>query len=323
MSLTVLLGKEKIKEWLRRAIRSGRLPGSLIFSGPEGVGKRAFALELAKMLNCRQPDSQFDSCEECPACRRIRAGEFADVRVIVPEGQFIKIDQVREVVGEFNFRPFEGFYRVSIFDQAERLREQAANALLKTLEEPPTNALIILVTASPDALLPTIRSRAVQLRFAPLSRGTIRSYLESNYPRPAADTELLARLAGGSIGRAISIDLSQYREQRKECLELIELLLRRRNRLRLLKAAEYFGRKERAEFESRLELILALLRDLVCIQLGINDEVVNYDITSRLEELAGATDFPVLEKLTGQLTAIERDLQRNINRQLALETIFL
>ncbi|MEW6733304.1 MAG: DNA polymerase III subunit delta' [Acidobacteriota bacterium] len=323
MSFAKLIGNENVKAWFRRALTSGRVPGALIFAGPEGVGKRTFAMELAKSLNCTEREPTGESCDKCVTCRRIDAGLFADVRVITADGQFIKIDQVREVIGEIYYRPFEGQQRIYIFESAERLREQAANALLKTLEEPPATAMIILITASPEALLPTIRSRAPQLRFAPLTRAAMESFLSANYPRPTADIQLLVRLANGSIGRAIGIDLSQYREQRKECLELLDLLVRQRHQLRLLKAAEYFGRKERPEFEARLELLLVLLRDLLCCRLELPDELVNFDIAARLKELAQVSDFRFIADLTEQLTTLQRELVRNLNRQLALEAIFL
>lgn len=323
MSLSTLVGNERIKTWLRRAAGAGRLPGTLILAGPEGVGKRAFALAVAKALNCLQPGPNFDSCDNCSVCMRIDTGQYSDVRVIEPDGQFIKVDQVREVVNENHYRPFEGRRRVYIFESAERLREQAANALLKTLEEPPPTSLLILVTASPDALLPTIRSRAMQLRFAPLPADLMADYLKKNYQRPVAEIKLLVQLAGGSIGRALSIDLSAYKEERKECLELLELLLKRRQRVRLLKAAEYFGRKERDDFARALRITLNLLRDIMCARLGVDEEIVNLDITKRIAELAEGLEFTYISWLTEKLTAIERNLSRNINRQLALEAVFL
>jgi DNA polymerase-3 subunit delta' len=323
MSLSQLIGNERIKQWLKRAAETDRLPGALIFAGPEGVGKRAFAIEAAKALNCLQPASAMESCDQCIACRRITAGQFADLKIIAPDGQFIKIDQVREVVNEIFYRPFEGKRRIYIFESAERLREQAANALLKTLEEPPPGAMIILITASPDALLPTIRSRTALLRFAPLPWKKLIEYLAAHHPRPQSELNLLARLSLGSIGRALSIDLTQYQEQRKECLELLDLLLRQHQRARMIKAAEYFGRKERVEFEARLALFLSLLRDLICARLEQSDEIINLDISARLLDLAKASDIPQLAALSARLAQLERDLPRNINKQLALEDIFL
>jgi DNA polymerase III subunit delta' len=323
MSISELIGNESIKEWLRRAGAAARLPGALIFAGPEGVGKRTFAVEFAKALNCPDTDGQLDCCNKCPVCRRIEAGQFADVRVIAPDGQFIKVDQVREIVDEIHYQPFEGKRRIYIFESAERLREQAANALLKTLEEPPPQAMLILVTASPDALLPTIRSRTILLRFAPLAEEKLAAHLKMHHPRPAPELRLLVRLAQGSIGRALSIDLSEYLEQRKEGLELIDLMLRRRQRVRLLKAAEYFGRKERPEFESRLAILRLLLRDILCVRLASQQEVINDDTLTRLAELADSTTPALLTTIIERLSALERDMVRNINRQAALEALFL
>ncbi|KAF0241187.1 MAG: DNA polymerase III delta' subunit, partial [bacterium] len=210
MSLAKLAGNTKIKQWLQQAIKLERLAGSLIFTGQSGVGKQTFALEFAKSLNCLHIDSEFNSCDKCSNCQRITTGQFADTRTITPDGQFIKVEQVRSVIDEVYYRPFEGNYRVYIFESAERMREQAANALLKTLEEPPSTSIIILITSSLDSLLPTIRSRTIKLYFTPLSASVLRNYLDNNYPRPEIEQKLLVSLAQGSIGRALSFDLAEY-----------------------------------------------------------------------------------------------------------------
>ena len=214
MSLNNLVGNPLIKEWLQKAIRSQRVPGALIFTGQSGVGKQRFALEFAKSLNCNYLDKDFNSCDSCSFCQRIDVNQFPDTKIITPDGQFIKVDQIRNIVNEVYYRPFEGKYRVYIIEMAERLREQAANALLKTLEEPPETSIIILLTSSLDSLLPTIRSRTIKLQFAPLSEEALSNYLNTNYPRPELEQKLLVKLAQGSIGRALSIDISEYLTRR-------------------------------------------------------------------------------------------------------------
>lgn len=323
MSLSGLIGNEKIKRWLRNSLSANRLPGTLIFFGPEGVGKKRFALELAKTLNCTHTNQDFDACDSCAVCRRIEAGQYADTKLIAPDGQFIKVDQARQVIDEAYYRPFEGKKRVFIFDEAERLREQAANALLKTLEEPPATTLLILITTSMEALLPTIRSRSLKLPFTTIDEADLLNYLTTNHPRPASEQKLIVKLAAGSIGNALKLDLSLFYEQRKECLELLDLLLQRRHKLRLLKQAEYFGRKERANFEELASLITTLIHDINCVRLDLDSSVINCDIIPHLQGLSQNIAFSTLARFNDQLARLRREMIRNLNRHMALEAIFL
>src|SRR5262245_12327107 len=197
MSFAKLVGNQRNKEILQRLLKNGRVNSTLIFAGPDGVGKRQFALAFAKAVNCRNAPANMDSCDECSVCRRIDDGAYGDVTVIRPDGQFIKIAQTREMAEEVYYRPREGRQRFFIIDEADRLREEAANSLLKTLEEPPATSTIMLLTARPDALLLTIRARAQRLMLVALSVAEMEKYLAENYPRPAADTALLARVTDG------------------------------------------------------------------------------------------------------------------------------
>jgi DNA polymerase III subunit delta' len=323
MAFSSLIGNNRIKQWLQQLVLTQRLPGAMIFTGLAGVGKYTFALQLAKALNCRQLTPTGDSCDKCPVCHRIQEGIFLDLKILKPDGQFIKIDQVREITNEIYLRPFEGHYRVYIIDEAEKLREQAANALLKTLEEPPHNTVLILVTANSNTLLPTIRSRAMQIRFSPINTPELEQYLRQHSPRPAAELQLLSHLAQGSLGQAQSCDLSQYYTDRQQCLELLDLLLNRRLRPRLIKAAEYFGRKEREEFIPLLKLCQLLLHDLIALNRQVPTPIINHDINKQLAALAKVVGFPVLAYLNDHLNQLHQDLTRNVNRQLALERIFL
>src|SRR5262245_59568452 len=251
MSFAKLIGNERNKDVLQRLLRRGHLNSTLLFAGPEGVGKRQFALTFAKAINCQGAPGKgsVDSCDECPVCLRIDAGAYSDVTVIRPEGQFIRIAQTRELTEEVYSRPLEGRQRFFIIDEADRLRDEAANSLLKTLEEPPPTSTIILLTARPNTLLLTIRSRAQRLNFTALSVTEMEKYLAANFPRPAHDTALLARVTEGRIGQATAFDLSVYRQERRTLMELLELLAEGKNRHRLLKAAEYLGKKEPEDFE--------------------------------------------------------------------------
>lgn len=327
MSFATLIGNERNKRILQRLIERGRVNSTLIFAGPEGVGKRQFALTLAKAVNCRKaPAGGFalDSCDECPVCRRIDDGSYSDVLTLRPDGQFIKIVQTRALAEEVYTRPREGRQRFFIIDEADRLREEAANSLLKTLEEPPPTATIILITARPDALLLTIRSRAQRLNFTPLSVAEMEQFLTENYPRPKPDTALLARLTEGRIGQATAFDLSVYRQERRTLVELLELLAAGENRFRLLKAAEYLGKKEREDFERELTLLTSLLRDLFLLASGKGgDSIINIDVADRLVPLAQKIGLKRLVTWIEKFDQLRAGLRINLNRQLATEAALL
>lgn len=323
MSLAKLVGNNSVKYWLQKALKQNRLPGALIFSGPSGVGKQRFAIEFAKSLNCLNVDADFNSCDSCSSCHRISMGEFSDTRTIAPEGQFIKVDQVRTVTDEVYYRPFEGKYRVYIFEMAEKMREQAANALLKTLEEPPSTSILILITTSPDSLLPTILSRTIKLQFAPLSESILKSYLIANYPRPEIEQNLLVKVAQGSIGRALSIDIAEYIQRRQECLDMLTIIATKNHPALLIKIAESLGKKERADFDKYLEIMFILLQDLTHLQISPTVEIINFDITNKLSDLATKSPLNFFTKLACRFMELERELVRNINRQMTLENIFL
>jgi DNA polymerase-3 subunit delta' len=195
-----LTGNNRVKEVLRRMLGSGRLPGALLFVGEEGVGKKLFALELARALNCRTPQG-IEGCGSCSACKRIFEINYPtssdrddwipmiwtnhrDVGMVVAPKRVLRVDQMRQIEREANFRPMEGNARFFIVDEAEKFNDASANALLKVLEEPPSTSHLILITSRPAMLLPTILSRCQMIRFAPLSPVEIERFLFVKTWRP-------------------------------------------------------------------------------------------------------------------------------------------
>src|SRR5882762_11701013 len=205
-----LIGNEEVKDALRHLLASGRMPGSLLFTGEAGIGKKLFALELAKALNCRNRVG-VEACDECSSCKRISRSTFppftsdednrermiwsehADVAMARPFKNIIRVKVMRELEREANFRPFEGAARVFIVEDADSMNDQAANALLKTLEEPPPASHLILTTSNPTALLATIRSRCQMIRFAPIDAAEVEQFLIEQRSISDDDARLLAR----------------------------------------------------------------------------------------------------------------------------------
>ncbi len=204
MSWSDISGHEKQKEFFRRAAVSGRVTHAYLFSGPPRVGKTTFALELAKFLNCQNPTER-GSCGQCKNCRLIANLAHPDVSLLSSAGDYLKIDQIRNFTRWLNFKPVEGKIKVGIIKEAEKLTEEAANCLLKTLEEPPGESVIILITSQRASLLPTIISRCQLIEFSPLSYSEIYRHLVEEKGWEEEEARKVASLSPGSWAKAEEI----------------------------------------------------------------------------------------------------------------------
>ncbi|HEV3484707.1 MAG TPA: DNA polymerase III subunit delta', partial [Vicinamibacterales bacterium] len=219
-----IVGHRHLLDLLSAAAVRGSLPPSLIFAGPEGVGKRMAALALAQVFNCSAVDPQTnDSCGRCAACTRIARGVHADVLTIEPgDTGAIKVEQIREVLQRSAYRPFEGRRRAVIIDDADAALVEAQNAMLKTLEEPPAASTFVLVTSRPDVLLPTVRSRCQRLRFGRLAPAEVAGVLIRTHGYAEADAHAAASLSDGSIGLALEGGSDDYVEARDAASRLLK-----------------------------------------------------------------------------------------------------
>jgi DNA polymerase III delta' subunit len=205
MSWTSILGQPTAARVLQADVIRNRLAPAYLFVGPEGVGKRLTAMELAKTVSCERPLE--GACDECAPCRRISRGVHPDVHGVVPQGgaSTIAIDQVRWVLERVSLRPFFGRRSMVIVDGAHRLTDEAANSFLKALEEPPGQATFLLLTSQPARCLPTILSRARTVRFRPLDAGVIEEVLVTRHNQPRDLATRVSRLAQGSLSRALAL----------------------------------------------------------------------------------------------------------------------
>ena len=337
-----LVGNARARDTLRRMLAQGRVPGANLFAGEEGVGKREFAVEVAKALNCLRPRG-FEACDACPACQRIpqfapsptgddkeRGKHIAwsahpDVGLVRRERAVITVEQAREVERESNFRPLEGRARVFIIEEADRLNEQASNALLKTLEEIAPTSHLILVTSRPASLLQTIRSRCQTVRFAPLAAAEIEDYLVRTKRRAGEEARLVARLAGGRLGRALDLNLDAYREGRDRMLAVVESLAARPpDRAGLLRAAEDLtDAKRKDDYEPHLDALSTLLRDAWLLSLDARADIVNDDLRERLARLAPNLDNRRATRWLELVDELRSRLLVNVNRRIATDDLFL
>jgi DNA polymerase III subunit delta' len=339
---STLIGNEDVKESLVRLLSSGRVPGSLLFTGEQGIGKKLFALELAKALNCRHRVGA-EACDECSSCKRISRSTFppfgkddddkarliwsehADLAMARPYKNIIRVPVMRELEREANFRPFEGAARVFIVEDADTMNDAAASALLKTLEEPAPTTHLILTTANPTSLLATIRSRCQAIRFGPLPARDIEEFIIREKKVPAADAALLARTSLGSIGRALSADVEVYRERRAEMLSILNALVLTGDRAQLMRCAdELAAAKDRSEYEQRLDVLEVLIRDAWALRLGRPDEtIVNRDLLSQLQKIADEMPSSRAAQWLARIEEMRGELEVNINRKIASDALLV
>jgi DNA polymerase-3 subunit delta' len=360
MSFSDFRGNDETVHRLRDMLARNRFPHAVILSGAQGSGKYTLALMLAQALNCLAPletDGLPDFCGQCANCRRIGLAadldaRFAeavetreglrdadkketrlfvqthpDVLVIPPDPpqMMIKVDQVRRVIETIYYRPAEGKERVYIFTDSAFMKE-AANSLLKVLEEPPEFATIFLLTENAGELLPTIRSRAMVFALAALPVEEIERDLAQQHAEwKPQQRALVARLSEGGIGRARGFDLEAYVAARAHALTILGTGLRGGDHGELFKVTESYrpGAEGRAKTEQLVRTCYSLLRDLMFLESNAAEMVRNSDIQAELKKLAESADFEWIAAASDRLAEVERGMRRNLLRSLSLDAFGL
>ena len=322
-----ILGQDWVVSHLKTARQSGRLSHAYLFLGPEGVGKATTARALAAALNCAQPADDGDACGTCPSCRRMQAGTHPDFLVIAPEESKaqIGIEKIRELRRLTAYPPLGGGWRVVLIKPAEALTVQndaAANALLKTLEEPPDRHLLVLTARGEADLLPTIVSRCHKLAFAPLPSALIIGELERRSSLPRSQAALVAALSGGSLGRALALDPGELVRQRDQVLSDLAHLNRGSTGV-VLEWAQRLT-KNRADLNNFLLLAQLWYRDLLLAHFQAPAGLLAHqDILPALEQ-ARAEGAPANWFANcAALGAAQRHLQANLNPELTLDILGL
>jgi len=356
MSFSDFHGNAEVVHRLREMLAHDRFPQAVILAGPEGSGKYTLALMLAKALNCLAPpmtEGLPDFCGKCANCTRIAQADdlrsrcaeaveareglretdkketrlfvqtHPDILIIPPDPpqMMIKVDQVRRVIETIYFRPGEAKERVYIFTDSAFMKE-AANSLLKVLEEPPEFATIFLLTENPGELLPTIRSRSIIVSLGCLSVEEIEAYLAKHRPEwKPPQRALVARLAEGAVGRARNFDLAAYTAARADALIILRSALRAGDHSELFKMTEGYraGAEGRAKLESLLRTLYSLLQDMAFLNSGTPDLVRNTDIAGELQKLVESADFSWIALASDRLAEVERGMRRNLLRSLSLD----
>ncbi len=341
---------------LREMLARDRFPHAVILAGGQGAGKYTLALMLARAMNCLErplTDGLPDFCGRCSNCTRIalsldlearyseaiearenlRDTDKRETRIFVqthpdilvippdPPQMLIKVDQVRHVIGTIYYRPSEARERVYLFTDSAFMKE-AANSLLKVLEEPPEFATIFLLSENPGELLSTIRSRSVTFTLGALSSEEIESFLAQRRPEwNARQRTLVARLSEGAVGRALTFDLESYAAARSHALTILNSAVRGSDHSELFKVTESYrpGAEGREKTHALLRTLYSLLQDVLFLQSGTPQLVRNSDVLGELKRIAEAADFAWISRAAEGLAEVERGMRRNLLRSLSLD----
>ncbi len=327
MPFHTIIGHRSTIDSLQRAVTRQRLAHAYLFHGEEAIGKRTTALCFTQALLCEQASSEagVDACGSCRSCHHIEARTHPDYFVIEPDRELatpqIKIEQIREIEQQIMYRPLVGERKICMIDDADRMTIGAANALLKTLEEPPDHSLFLLISSRPASLPATIRSRCQSLRFATSARTDVEAALILKREMAPADARFLAVFSEGRLGEALSTDLKTVRAQQQELIELVSPTSLR-SITNVLTAAESLAKADRAA--ETLSWIARWIRDLVIIQVGGDrDQLLNVHHVPALERDARQAHTDVLLDLLRDIEDTQRQATRHLSLHMTLENILL
>jgi len=325
-----IIGQEKAIGFLRGVIATDKIAAAYLFTGMQGIGKRTTAMAFALLLNCMNPVDG-DGCRRCSSCKKISDGNHPDLVFIGPnkEKKAIGIDQIREINRHLAFSPVLGRYRIIVIDPAEKMSDEAANAFLKALEEPPPGNILILNVRDPDQLPPTIVSRCQRVPFKPLPTQNIEDWLVSEGNIDKESAKILARLSEGSLGEAIKLANDDLFTERVNLVTTLHSVMNGSPDMLLDLAQKFSDLGKRAATnkelkDDRIALMLgiwkSLFRDMLVIKLGgAVDLILNSDLTDHLKKASTLYSVDGLMRSLAVIARAEHDLMENRNILFLLE----
>ncbi len=329
MSFSEILGQQTAKRFLKQVMTSGKIPHAYLFTGIPGIGKTTTAMAFAMALNCREPDNA-QGCGQCSSCRQFKGENFPDFLSILPDGQNIRIDQIKELNRKLSFAPVSGGYRVCVIHQAEAMNDEAANSFLKTLEEPPPGNILILKATEPLDLLPTIVSRCQQVPFQPLPAQEIKDLLLNKGDIDPEAAALLSRISAGSLGRALKMHDSDFLEKRMMWISKIMELpgFSKDEALNMAIECADEDRKKgldiassgEAGMQDMLSVWANWFRDLLLLRVGgPADMLINPDFSNKLQNIFESYKVNALIDSIMTVNQAQTDIRRMRNPTLVME----
>jgi DNA polymerase III subunit delta' len=321
-----IIGHEFQKKTLLRAAHEGRVSHAYLFLGLDGIGKKLMAIEFGKILNCLKENSNGEHCD-CNSCKKIGKGIHPDVFLVEHKGiKDIKVDQIREEVEErLFFKPFEGRFKVAIVDDAHRMNPSAQNAFLKTLEEPPSDSVIILISSQPQAVFPTIRSRCQSLEFKPLPQDVILDEIKRRTDLSPDECIIASRLSGGSLGRAFNLDKHLLSQRKEIIMKLSNISPNSASEVLDFTKSILSPSDDTEKLKMVFDIISLWLRDAVLIKIGFGeDPLSNGDMISATRKLVDRRSVDnILDKIKFLEKARYALFHGNANKQIVIENLVL
>lgn len=320
---TGIIGHHDVVSHMQNAIRNGKVSHAYIISGEKGSGKRLLATVFAMALQCREHGT--DPCGHCVSCRKALAGSHPDIIYVTHEKPAtVSVDDIRrQVVADVDIKPYESPYKIYIIDDASKMNQQAQNSLLKTIEEPPDYAVIILLADNTEALLPTVRSRCVTLTLKPVSDAEMKSYLMSQLHVPDYEAEIEASFAHGNIGRAKRIAESG------EFMESVQNAVRLMKKSKDLTVSEMIDviremTKDRQEVYDYLDVFTMWFHDVLLFKATREiDSLIFREEIGAIQDRAETSSYEGLQKILEAINTAEERLRANVSFELTLELLFL
>ena len=318
-----ILGHEQIKEHFKQAVQTGKVSHAYILSGEAGMGRKSLANAFALSLLCEKGLSE--PCMQCHACKQVLSGNHPDLIYVTHEKPAgIGVDDIREQINDtILVRPYSSYYKVYIVDEAEKMTVQAQNALLKTIEEPPSYAVILLLTTNQDAFLPTILSRCVQLKLKPLKDSVVREYLVQSLGVEEDQAEIYSAFARGNLGKAIY--LVQSEEFKFMYQKLLQLLkdVKQRDISELLEAIRMF-KEEKLDIYECLDFMQLWYRDVLMYKTTKDINLLIFkDEFPAIQKISSVSGYEGLEKILEAIDKAKIRLDANVNMELVMELLLL
>lgn len=309
MSFQDIKGQDKSIQLLKRYIEQSRLQGGYLFAGPEGVGKKLVAKSLAKTVNCE--NRTLDCCDKCASCLKIEMNQHPDVHIIEGIETEIKIEYIRQLQRDINLKPYEGKIKVFIIDNAHSLTAEASGAILKILEEPPKNSLIILISDKPALLFKTIISRCKILKFSPIKRAELKEIFKKNYSLDNNTAHFLAYFSEGRLGRALRLKDTDILREKNRIIDKFALS----PRVNL----NNFSIQNKEEVRGYLNILATWFRDIYLVKIGMPYcEIINLDRKDELLLAMSRFSYLDLNQIVDSISDAIFYLERNINVRLLL-----
>ena len=318
-----LVGHEWAVDMLKKHVSHGTTRHAYLFTGPPGLGRRTLALRFAQALNCQTPVEAGIPCGQCRDCKQIEAMQHADLTIVraESEGGTLKVDQIREARRSLTLKPYQSNYRVALFLRFQEANDNAANALLKTLEEAPSYAVLILTAETPEQLLPTIVSRCEVLRLRPLKIENVQSALE-NRGMETGQARLIAHISGGRFGYAMRlIENDSLLEKREERLNELQSLISA-SRVEKFAYADKLARDKESMRQAVL-IWLSYWRDVMLRSAQAETPLVNVDRNVEIEDLAERLDLSIARRAVSNFEDVLEKMERNVNSRLLAEVLLL